>query len=224
MVNARRNWSCTKSLSHQIPPRNALHRREATRRLPTGGAPDRSGAQRLVTALRRAAVALDAGSRAAQARLAISRTQLAAMELLSAGSPLLVGHISRELGISTGTASEMLEQLVKQGLVARVDDPADRRRTLVSITPAGRRQFRRAFKERWAWVHTMASALSPRDRALVSGFLERLPDAMPRDWRAVAQAPPPEIHVIQPAPRRRRAGLSRTASRPRQSSAIGAAN
>ena len=200
-------------MTHELTRRSTPDRRLTDPQREPDSAPDRSDAHRLVTALRRATLALDAGSAVAQARLAISRTQLAALELLSAGSPSLVGHIASELGISTGTASEMLEQLVARGLVVRVDDPADRRRTLVSITLAGRRRFRSAFKERWAWIHVMASQLSARDCDVVSDFLERLCGVMPRDWSELGPAPPPEIHLVHPTRRRRRAATPTRASR-----------
>jgi DNA-binding MarR family transcriptional regulator len=155
----------------------------------------------LVHAVRRANVVLDAGSLAAQNRLGVSRSDLVALELLSVQSPLLVGEIAGELGISTGTATELVDRLVDRGLVTRAADPDDRRRTLVSITASGKRRFRSAFRERWHWIHEMASELSADDLRIVVRFLTRLHDIMPEAWRTDARSSVPVIRVTASAER-----------------------
>jgi DNA-binding MarR family transcriptional regulator len=166
----------------------------------------------LVTAVRRANVALDAGNLAAQERLRLSRSDLAALEWLSTHPSLMVRDISRELAISTGTASELVDRLVARGLAQRASDPEDRRRSLVSITQQGRRQFRSAFRERWNWIHTMASELSSEELSTVVDFLERLHELMPEHWRTEAPtAAPTPRGALGRAPAPGRNGLPRRA-------------
>lgn len=157
---------------------------------------DRAEVMELITAVRRANVAMDAGNLAAQERLGLSRTGLSALEWLSTHDALLVREIAKELAISTGTASEVIDRLAAKGLVRRAEDPKDGRRTPVSITPKGRREVRSAFRERWDWLNQMAYELSPEQRKIVVQFLGRLHDLMPAQWRRGAKSPAPPDALV----------------------------
>lgn len=47
-------------------------------------------------------------------------------------------ELSRRVGIETASSTAVIEQLEKLGLIRRKRDPADRRRIIVTPTPAGR--------------------------------------------------------------------------------------
>lgn len=59
------------------------------------------------------------------------------VQTLYHGGPQSVSALAESLGLSHQLASQRLRWLVKQGLVAIGDDPEDRRRRLVSLTPDG---------------------------------------------------------------------------------------
>jgi DNA-binding MarR family transcriptional regulator len=166
-------------------------RNDRSKRTPPG----RALADELVTAVRRANIAFDASASAGQSRLGVSRTELAALEWLSVSAPMLVGDLAGELAISSGTASEAVDRLGSKGLVKKQPDEQDRRRTRVSITARGRRQFRSSFHERWRWLHATASEMPPDDVRCVIRFLQRLHDIMPESWRLDAPSPPPEVSI-----------------------------
>jgi DNA-binding MarR family transcriptional regulator len=54
--------------------------------------------------------------------------------------PIRVTDVASAVGIAQGTASTLLEALVRDGLVARSEDPADRRATRMVATPQGQQQ------------------------------------------------------------------------------------
>jgi DNA-binding MarR family transcriptional regulator len=137
------------------------------------------GAAALVAALRRASVVLDAMASAAQQELGVTRTDLGALELLTLGR-LTAGEVARRLGVSSGTASTIIDRLAEAGLAERLADPSDGRRTVVAITARGRRRFERAFRQRWDWLHAVAGGLSPAELEAVVRFLDRVPEMMPR--------------------------------------------
>ena len=58
------------------------------------------------------------------------------MHLTQAG-PLTVGELADHLDRARSVVSELVSQLEANGLAAREDDPADRRRTLVWLSEAG---------------------------------------------------------------------------------------
>ncbi len=63
--------------------------------------------------------------------------QFKAMAIVTMYGSQPVGEIGRRLGISEPAASLLVGKLEERGLAARVRDEEDRRRTLVTATPAG---------------------------------------------------------------------------------------
>jgi DNA-binding MarR family transcriptional regulator len=64
----------------------------------------------------------------------LSPRHVAALEQLREG-PLTVGELASRLGLSLPTVSGVLADLDRAGLVERHPDPADRRRTIVRVSP-----------------------------------------------------------------------------------------
>ena len=62
--------------------------------------------------------------------------QFKAMVMLTTSGPQPVGELGRRLGISEPAASLLVDRLEERGLAARERDPQDRRRTMVTATPA----------------------------------------------------------------------------------------
>lgn len=76
------------------------------------------------------------------------RSQLAApsravLEHLALAGPLTIGEAALHLNRAQSVVSEIVSHLVQQGLLERESDPADRRRTLVWLTPGGHEILRR---------------------------------------------------------------------------------
>jgi DNA-binding MarR family transcriptional regulator len=63
--------------------------------------------------------------------------QFKAMATITMFGPQPVGELGRRLGISEPAVSLLVGKLEERGLVARVRDEEDRRRALVTATPAG---------------------------------------------------------------------------------------
>ncbi|WP_061937324.1 MarR family winged helix-turn-helix transcriptional regulator [Aureimonas sp. AU22] len=53
------------------------------------------------------------------------------------GQPLHVSLVAKQLNVRPSTVSKMLDRLIKKGLVARISDKNDGRRTFVQITASG---------------------------------------------------------------------------------------
>ena len=68
----------------------------------------------------------------------LTSESIAALQHLTEAGPLTVAEAAVHLGRSQSAMSEMLDRLERRGLVARVSDQRDRRRTLVWLTDDGR--------------------------------------------------------------------------------------
>ena len=69
--------------------------------------------------------------------LDLTLSQLKALMVLGDGGALAVSGLAATLGIKSSAASILVEGLVRLGLVSRHEDPSDRRRALVALTPHG---------------------------------------------------------------------------------------
>lgn len=141
-----------------------------------------TGIDDLVMAVRRANVVLEAASFSARDELGIGRTDMVTLELLTLGRKT-AGEVAEQLRLSTGTVTGVVDRLVEAGFAMRRTDPHDRRRTVVTISPKGRRRFHNAYTTRWQWLEAVAGELDPAEVASVVRFLNRMHEFMPAEWR-----------------------------------------
>lgn len=92
-------------------------------------------------------------------RLELTMAQLKGVLVLGRKLELPVGGLARELSVGLPAASAVVDRLVEQGLVNRKEDPADRRRTLVRLSPDGEEllvRLRRGSQEAFTiWMQQM---------------------------------------------------------------------
>jgi len=69
-------------------------------------------------------------------------------------------HLAEHLGVTRPTASTLVERLVRRGMVSRAEDPQERRRVVLRLTPLGLRHFRRTRQATRRWMATVLSRLS----------------------------------------------------------------
>ncbi|MFI9720510.1 MarR family winged helix-turn-helix transcriptional regulator [Streptomyces sp. NPDC052396] len=89
----------------------------------------------------------------------------AVLPQLLAEQPLTVSELARRMRLSLSTASELVGALSRSGLVERGEDPANRRRTLVSIAPRHRPALEEFIARRSAPLLRALDGLSAQDRA-----------------------------------------------------------
>ena len=76
-------------------------------------------------------------------RSQLPNASLAVLEHLALAGPLTIGEAAAHLHRAQSVVSEIVSHLERQGMLERESDPADRRRTLIWLTPAGRDTLRR---------------------------------------------------------------------------------
>jgi DNA-binding MarR family transcriptional regulator len=74
-------------------------------------------------------------SQAVSERVGLSSTDLLAMDLISRGGSVTAGDLARELHLTTGAITGLIDRLERAGFARRTADPNDRRRVVVTATP-----------------------------------------------------------------------------------------
>jgi DNA-binding MarR family transcriptional regulator len=84
-----------------------------------------------------------------------------------------VTELARRVGVDQPRASRLTAEAVRRGLAARQQDPADARRTLLRLTPAGRRVLTRGHETRQEAVAAALSGFDADEARAFAGLLER---------------------------------------------------
>jgi DNA-binding MarR family transcriptional regulator len=127
------------------------------------------------------------------AALAKHRLQPGWFDLLAAlrraGRPYELNptELMRTTMLSSGGMTKRLDRLVEAGLVERRPDPADRRGTLVRLTPWGRKTVDAALETHASNAGRLLGALEPAEREALDELLRKLLASLsaPRAQRSV---------------------------------------
>lgn len=88
-----------------------------------------------------------------------SVAQVAALHLVDQEGPVRVTALATSLGLSASAGSRLVDGLVQRGLLARQEDPEDRRAKTLELTPLGRRFVDQASVERVRVIMETARSL-----------------------------------------------------------------
>jgi len=88
--------------------------------------------------------------------------------------PASVNDLAEHLGVTKAAVSQLLDKLVADDLILRLEDARDRRSKQILLTDKGRDSVRASMQARHAWIDELADALTPQDKAAIQPALERL--------------------------------------------------
>lgn len=77
---------------------------------------------------------------------------------------LKMNELSRLLMVTGGNVTAIVDQLEKEGLVERLDEPADRRAFRVRLTRSGERSFAEMARAHEEWVVELFGGMSRREQ------------------------------------------------------------
>lgn len=97
------------------------------------------------------------------------------------GEPVRVTGLADLLGVDAPTVTRKIQQLEREGLVARHADPVDHRATRIALTDKGRRTLERVLKARRAWFDRLLEGWDDRDLVVFAGMLGRFATSLERD-------------------------------------------
>ena len=109
-------------------------------------------------------------------RLGLAENEVLALAHLARHAELTPGALGRLLGLSSGGATTLVQRLERAGHIERASHPRDGRSNLLRLSPGTVRAAGLALAPFVADLDRLAAALTPEERAVVGGFLERVAD------------------------------------------------
>ncbi|MGA2284099.1 MAG: MarR family transcriptional regulator [Candidatus Dormibacteria bacterium] len=129
--------------------------------------------RRLVLAVRRQVAWTVLHNQAIADRLGMGVTDLHCVNLLDIEGPMTAGRLAELMGLTTGAVTGVLDRLERAGLVRREADPADRRRVVARLVPAGMERVRVAFDAVGAGVQEIYAGYDEAQLRLLVEHAER---------------------------------------------------
>lgn len=78
-------------------------------------------------------------------------------------APLTVAAVAREMGLRRQSVQRTADLLVADGVTSYVENPADRRAKLLTLTAPGRRALRAIERAQRTWAREVGGAVGPAD-------------------------------------------------------------
>ncbi|MCX5050159.1 MULTISPECIES: MarR family winged helix-turn-helix transcriptional regulator [unclassified Streptomyces] len=106
--------------------------------------------------------------------LGLHPTDLQCLNLLTLeGGPVTTGRVAEMTGLTTGSATRLVDRLEKAGYVVRERDAADRRRVLVATVPERIAEFGRMWDRLGGGWSALFDGLDDGELAVVIGHMRR---------------------------------------------------
>lgn len=129
----------------------------------------------LVLHLRELHNAMESANLAVARRMGMSITDATAIEHIAlTADPIGPAELSRRLGVSRSSATEIVDRLVSVGHLERQRDAADGRRVRLVATTAAQRQVREEIAPLMDAIGRVTERLEPANRALIASFLSEM--------------------------------------------------
>jgi len=122
----------------------------------------------------RATRAMEARAVGSIAGTGLGTSDFSVLEALLHKGPLPVNVLGRKVLLTSGSMTAAVDRLTERGLVARSDDPHDRRVRVVALTPEGRRLIKAAFARHQADLEKVVSVLTRDERTTLVELLRKL--------------------------------------------------
>ncbi|HZE33926.1 MAG TPA: MarR family transcriptional regulator [Actinoallomurus sp.] len=104
----------------------------------------------------------------------LTPSRVTALATVAAGEPLAVGELAKRMGVSTPTVSHIVDALDKQGLIARLPDPHDRRICRLTTSDAGAELLEELSRRTTGILADRIHQLSPAQQSAIEAALPAL--------------------------------------------------
>ena len=109
-----------------------------------------------------------------ESEMDLSPTLGSALAAIQVHGPVTLGELAEHERVSPPTVTKVVNKLEEQGLVERIDDPADRRICRVECTAAGVDLVEQSRQRKNVWLAAQLEALEPEHRERLAAALDVL--------------------------------------------------
>ena len=118
--------------------------------------------------------AMEAQAGRSIAGLGLCQSDFGVLEALLHKGPLPVKALGEKVLLTSGSMTAAIDRLERRGLVAREDDPQDRRSRIVRLTPEGRKTIQALFRVHERDMEQAAARLNRGERLELMRLLRKL--------------------------------------------------
>jgi DNA-binding MarR family transcriptional regulator len=106
----------------------------------------------------------------------LSRSMLGTLHFLRHHGNAGVSDLGEHLGVSNAASSQMVERLVEEGLLERVEDQEDRRMKKISLTEKGLDVLKDSINARLSWIEDLAQEFNPEEKDQITTAIQIMID------------------------------------------------
>ncbi len=106
-----------------------------------------------------------------------------------AAGPKRAGELAQACLLTPSAMTELVDPLVRDGLLRREDDPTDRRAVVLALTPRGRREMERSKALAAEALAAVVAHLSPEKLARLHAAFTDLDEALAASAQATKESP-----------------------------------
>jgi len=138
---------------------------------------------------------------ATAARLGLTATESKALDVLARRGPLTAGDLARELGLTPGAITGLVDRLASAGYAQRVPDAADRRKTLIVVAVEQlNAQMQPVFVPFMQAIDELLSGYSGEQRDTIQHFITHVTRILRDHTAHITTKPAPVPPRSRPAP------------------------
>jgi DNA-binding MarR family transcriptional regulator len=107
----------------------------------------------------------------------LSPSQMSTLFLLNHCSRCGVSDLGEHLGVTNAAASQLVERLVKQDFISRMEDPGDRRYKVIQLTPHGQSVIEESIQVRLLWLEEITTNFTQEEQETIIHAMNLLTEA-----------------------------------------------
>ena len=128
----------------------------------------------ILRSLRRIVRAIDLYSKQLETQYGLTGPQLVCLRAIANAGPMTASELSRDVDLSQGTVSGIIDRLVRRQYVSRRRDAKDRRRVVLSVAQAGRDLLASAPSPLQTRFADELARLPEENQAVIATMLEQI--------------------------------------------------
>ena len=107
----------------------------------------------------------------------LTAAQFGVLEALYVKGDLKIGQLIEKILTTSGNMTVVVRNLEKAGLVKKIEDPADKRSTIISLTDLGRKKIEEILPSHYQNIIDIFSVLSDEEKVQLKEILKKLSQA-----------------------------------------------